>query len=186
MGARCTAGLAGALRDALQAGMSNAPPPALARPAFLTARWRPSAWRGRIVRFRAIPAGARGRGSGRAALGALARAEIHAGGRSRQPRRAGRRGAQRQRAGGTHRQACARRQPRAGRGHHCGCRGPAAWACQRRCIVSLLALHGVNDLPGALAQIRRALTPDGLFMACLLGGATLSELRQSLWPPRRR
>jgi SAM-dependent methyltransferase len=48
------------------------------------------------------------------------------------------------------------------------------------CIVSLLALHGVNDLPGALVQIRQALRPDGLFMACMLGGATLSELRQSL------
>jgi SAM-dependent methyltransferase len=45
--------------------------------------------------------------------------------------------------------------------------------------VSLLALHGVNDLPGALIQIRRALKPDGLFLGCLLGGATLSELRQS-------
>jgi len=45
--------------------------------------------------------------------------------------------------------------------------------------VSLLALHGVNDLPGALIQIRRALKPDGLFLGCLLGGATLTELRQS-------
>jgi SAM-dependent methyltransferase len=48
------------------------------------------------------------------------------------------------------------------------------------CIVSLLALQGVNDLPGALAQTRQSLRPDGLFMACILGGATLSELRQSL------
>jgi SAM-dependent methyltransferase len=46
-------------------------------------------------------------------------------------------------------------------------------------IVSCLALQGVNDLPGALIQARRALKPDGLFMACLLGGATLTELRQS-------
>jgi SAM-dependent methyltransferase len=46
-------------------------------------------------------------------------------------------------------------------------------------VVSLLALHSVNDLPGALVQIRRALKPDGLFLACLLGGATLNELRQS-------
>ena len=45
--------------------------------------------------------------------------------------------------------------------------------------VSLLALHGVNDLPGALVQIRRALRPDGLFVACLLGGSTLTELRQA-------
>ena len=46
--------------------------------------------------------------------------------------------------------------------------------------VSLLALQQVNDLPGTLVQIRRALRPDGLFVACLLGGATLTELRQSL------
>lgn len=45
---------------------------------------------------------------------------------------------------------------------------------------SLLALHGVNDLPGALIQIRRALRPDGLFIGCLLGGRTLTELRQVL------
>lgn len=46
--------------------------------------------------------------------------------------------------------------------------------------VSLLALHGVNDLPGALVQIKRTLKPDGLFMACLLGGRSLQELRQAL------
>lgn len=46
--------------------------------------------------------------------------------------------------------------------------------------VSLLALQGVNDLPGALVQIKRALRPDGLFMGCLLGGRTLQELRQAL------
>jgi SAM-dependent methyltransferase len=45
--------------------------------------------------------------------------------------------------------------------------------------VSLLSLHGANDLPGALIQIRRALKADGLFLGCLLGGATLTELRQS-------
>lgn len=45
---------------------------------------------------------------------------------------------------------------------------------------SLLALHAVNDLPGALIQIKRALRPDGLFIACLLGGQSLTELRQSL------
>ena len=44
-------------------------------------------------------------------------------------------------------------------------------------IVSALSLHAVNDLPGTLAQIRRALKPDGLFLAALFGGATLSELR---------
>jgi SAM-dependent methyltransferase len=46
--------------------------------------------------------------------------------------------------------------------------------------VSLLALHSVNDLPGALIQIRQALKPDGLFIGALLGGSTLTELRQSL------
>jgi SAM-dependent methyltransferase len=45
--------------------------------------------------------------------------------------------------------------------------------------VSALALQTTNDLPGALIQIRRALKPDGLFLAALLGGDTLSELRQS-------
>lgn len=46
--------------------------------------------------------------------------------------------------------------------------------------VSLLTLQGVNDLPGALIQIRRALKPDGLFIGALLGGSTLNELRQAL------
>ncbi len=46
-------------------------------------------------------------------------------------------------------------------------------------IVSLLALQTVDDLPGTLVQARRALKPDGLFMACLFGGATLTELRQA-------
>jgi SAM-dependent methyltransferase len=47
-------------------------------------------------------------------------------------------------------------------------------------VVSGLALHRVNDLPGALIQIRRALSPDGLFMAALLGAGALVELRQVL------
>jgi SAM-dependent methyltransferase len=46
--------------------------------------------------------------------------------------------------------------------------------------VSLLALQTVNDLPGALLQMRRALRPDGLLVAALIGGETLTELRQSL------
>jgi SAM-dependent methyltransferase len=46
-------------------------------------------------------------------------------------------------------------------------------------VVSALALHHVNDLPGTLVQIRRALKPDGLFVAALLGGETLTELRQA-------
>jgi SAM-dependent methyltransferase len=45
--------------------------------------------------------------------------------------------------------------------------------------VSALALQSVDDLPGALVQIRRALKPDGLFLAALLGGDTLTELRAS-------
>lgn len=45
--------------------------------------------------------------------------------------------------------------------------------------VSLFSLQAINDLPGALVQIRRLLKPDGLFMAALLGGATLSELRDA-------
>ena len=45
--------------------------------------------------------------------------------------------------------------------------------------VSGLALQFVNDLPGVLAQIRRALKPDGLLLAALIGGDTLTELRQS-------
>jgi hypothetical protein len=46
-------------------------------------------------------------------------------------------------------------------------------------VVSGLALHFANDLPGVLTQIRRALKPDGLFLAALLGGDTLTELRQA-------
>jgi len=46
-------------------------------------------------------------------------------------------------------------------------------------VVSILSLHGLNDLPGALVQIRRALKPDGLFVGALLGGATLFELREA-------
>ena len=47
-------------------------------------------------------------------------------------------------------------------------------------FVSTLALHWTNDLVGALVQVRRALRPDGLFIGSLFGGATLTELRQSL------
>lgn len=46
-------------------------------------------------------------------------------------------------------------------------------------IVSNMTLHAVNDLPGALLQIRQCLRPDGLFSATLLGGESLIELRQS-------
>ena len=47
-------------------------------------------------------------------------------------------------------------------------------------IVSVLGLHSVNDLPGVLVQVRRALTPDGLFIGTLFGGETLKELRGCL------
>jgi SAM-dependent methyltransferase len=46
-------------------------------------------------------------------------------------------------------------------------------------VISALGLHFVNDLPGVMAQIGRALKPDGLLLAAMLGGDTLTELRQS-------
>lgn len=46
-------------------------------------------------------------------------------------------------------------------------------------VVSGLSLQLVNDLPGTFVQIRHALKPDGLFLAALLGGETLKELRQA-------
>ena len=46
-------------------------------------------------------------------------------------------------------------------------------------VVSAGSLHGVNDLPGALVQVRRALRPDGLFLAAFFGGETLMTLRQA-------
>ncbi len=47
-------------------------------------------------------------------------------------------------------------------------------------IVSALSLQFVNDLPGVLSQARRALKPDGLFLACLVGGRSLHELRDAM------
>ena len=47
--------------------------------------------------------------------------------------------------------------------------------------VSLLALHQIDDLPGLLIQLRRALRPDGLLIAALPGGDTLQELRACLF-----
>ena len=47
-------------------------------------------------------------------------------------------------------------------------------------VMSNLSLHWVNDLPGALAQIRRATKPDGLLLVTLFGGETLQELRTAL------
>jgi SAM-dependent methyltransferase len=46
--------------------------------------------------------------------------------------------------------------------------------------VSALSLQNLNDLPGALVQLRRVLQPDGLFLGCLLGGQSLQELRTAL------
>lgn len=46
--------------------------------------------------------------------------------------------------------------------------------------VSLYALDAANDVPGMLVQIKRALRPDGLFLGCMAGGDTLSELRSAL------
>lgn len=46
-------------------------------------------------------------------------------------------------------------------------------------VVSGLALQLIDDLPGVFVQVRRALQPDGLFLASLLGGDTLTELRQA-------
>lgn len=47
-------------------------------------------------------------------------------------------------------------------------------------VVSNLSLHWANDLPGTLVQVNRMLRPDGLFLATMLGGGTLAELRQVL------
>ncbi len=47
-------------------------------------------------------------------------------------------------------------------------------------VVSGMALQWVNDLPGVFAQVRRTLAPDGLFLACMAGGASLTELRAAL------
>jgi SAM-dependent methyltransferase len=47
-------------------------------------------------------------------------------------------------------------------------------------VVSSLVLHWANDLVGVLIQLRQALKPDGLFLGAMLGGATLTELRQAL------
>lgn len=44
-------------------------------------------------------------------------------------------------------------------------------------IISNLNLHTVNDLPGALLQIKQSLKDDGLFIASMIGGETLHELR---------
>ena len=48
-------------------------------------------------------------------------------------------------------------------------------------VASCLALHWCADLPGTLIQLRRALKPDGLLLAAMLGGSTLVELRTALF-----
>ncbi|MBV9015243.1 MAG: methyltransferase domain-containing protein [Alphaproteobacteria bacterium] len=48
-------------------------------------------------------------------------------------------------------------------------------------IGSVLALHWAADLPGVLVQLRRAMRPDGLLLAAMLGGQTLVELRTALF-----
>ncbi len=47
-------------------------------------------------------------------------------------------------------------------------------------VLSVMGLHAVNDLAGALIQINRTLKPDGLFLAVLPGARTLFELREIL------
>jgi SAM-dependent methyltransferase len=79
--------------------------------------------------------------------------------------------------------------PRIGRVIRAGLQPGAAAACRLDAlpfapgsldlVVSAGALHWVEDLPGTFAQVRRALRPDGLFMAALVGGETLSELREA-------
>jgi SAM-dependent methyltransferase len=48
------------------------------------------------------------------------------------------------------------------------------------CIVWVLGLEQLNDIPGTLVQIRRALRPDGVFLAAALAGDSLTELRSTL------
>ncbi|KAI9313277.1 S-adenosyl-L-methionine-dependent methyltransferase [Dichotomocladium elegans] len=47
-------------------------------------------------------------------------------------------------------------------------------------VVSSMSMHWINDLPGALIQVRKALKPDGVFVGAILGGDTLFELRTAL------
>ncbi|PHS41197.1 MAG: SAM-dependent methyltransferase [Robiginitomaculum sp.] len=48
-------------------------------------------------------------------------------------------------------------------------------------IINLMSLHGVNQVPAALAKIKTLLEPDGLFLGALFGGQTLSELRRAMY-----
>ena len=67
--------------------------------------------------------------------------------------------------------------------------GPPSSPTRKRCrsrrasfdlVLSAIGLHWVNDLPGTLIQIGRILKPDGLFLAGMLGGGTLWQLREAL------
>ena len=47
-------------------------------------------------------------------------------------------------------------------------------------MISIVSLHWVNDLPGALLRARQCLKPDGLFLGAMLGGDTLHELARGI------
>lgn len=53
-------------------------------------------------------------------------------------------------------------------------------------VISILSLHSVNDLPGALMNIGHILRSDGLMLAALFGGETLAQLRRSLYEVETR
>jgi NADH dehydrogenase [ubiquinone] 1 alpha subcomplex assembly factor 5 len=48
-------------------------------------------------------------------------------------------------------------------------------------VLSSLALHWVNDIPGVLQKIRGVLRPDGAYIGCMLGGNTLQEMRHCFY-----
>ena len=52
-------------------------------------------------------------------------------------------------------------------------------------VVSSMALHWTNDLPGILIQVNRMLKPDGAFLGVMLGGETLSEVRWMIYSTGR-
>ena len=56
---------------------------------------------------------------------------------------------------------------------------PALEAESADLVVSSMALHWVNDLPGTLGAVRKALRPNGLFLGAMLGGETLAEMRSA-------
>jgi len=51
---------------------------------------------------------------------------------------------------------------------------------QHDLVLHCMALHWANDPVGQLIQVQHALRPDGLMLAAMLGGQTLTELRASL------